>query len=586
MKLQEFVRLFPLRAKNLAWFFGAGTSAAAGIPTAYDMIGDFKRTLFTSSLNLDIRHYSNLSDPIVRAKIQSFCDAQEGFPELNSAEEYSFYFEKYLGNEKDRWAYISEKVSGVSPSYGHRVLAGMIKMGVVRYLVTTNFDKAVENAVAQLYQNVESLYVASIENNQSVSEQLSREQLPLLIKIHGDYHSVKLKNTKEELQSQDIELRKAFERICLSNGLAVIGYSGRDESVMTVLTDLANNPNSFPKGLFWFTRPGGSLLPQVKALIERASSNGIDAHLVESETFDEVFGSVLNGLSDIPETIRAQVDVYRDRSPKQAIPGSGNRFPVIRLNGLPILEFPSTARLVDCEIGGSKELQEAIRVANADIIAIRKREGVIGFGADAAFKSALAYNSIKGMSMYNIPPWKLGQEESAFKDLFLSAIIRGLLTDECLKYTKRRSLHIIHVNPKHISESRLQGLSSLSYKSYGKLIKHEMTGIVSGTNLHWVDAIELSLSFVRNTLFLILQPTVITQKKKDIELGKTCGAFVKEKNAQRLNEGYNEILSAWIATLFKCEEESSDEVTLRTFSSTEGVSAHFKIGFKTVYAKS
>lgn len=38
----DFARRFALRAGNLMWFLGAGASAAAGIPTAGDMIWEFK----------------------------------------------------------------------------------------------------------------------------------------------------------------------------------------------------------------------------------------------------------------------------------------------------------------------------------------------------------------------------------------------------------------------------------------------------------------------------------------------------------------------------------------------------------------
>ena len=43
MDLAEFLRLFPMRSPNIMWLFGAGTSAAARIPTAWNMTWDFKR---------------------------------------------------------------------------------------------------------------------------------------------------------------------------------------------------------------------------------------------------------------------------------------------------------------------------------------------------------------------------------------------------------------------------------------------------------------------------------------------------------------------------------------------------------------
>src|SRR5687768_9632914 len=42
----DFARRFSLRAPKLMWFLGAGASAAAGIPTAGDMIWEFKQRLY------------------------------------------------------------------------------------------------------------------------------------------------------------------------------------------------------------------------------------------------------------------------------------------------------------------------------------------------------------------------------------------------------------------------------------------------------------------------------------------------------------------------------------------------------------
>ena len=43
----SFRNAFPLRAPRLMWLLGAGASAAAGIPTAGDMIWDFKRRIYS-----------------------------------------------------------------------------------------------------------------------------------------------------------------------------------------------------------------------------------------------------------------------------------------------------------------------------------------------------------------------------------------------------------------------------------------------------------------------------------------------------------------------------------------------------------
>ena len=51
----DFTRRFALRTPNLMWFLGAGASASAGIPTAGDMIWEFKQLLYVSQRRVFFR---------------------------------------------------------------------------------------------------------------------------------------------------------------------------------------------------------------------------------------------------------------------------------------------------------------------------------------------------------------------------------------------------------------------------------------------------------------------------------------------------------------------------------------------------
>jgi len=46
MQMAEFIRISSLRGRNIAWFTGAVASVAAGLPSVYDMIWNFKRSIF------------------------------------------------------------------------------------------------------------------------------------------------------------------------------------------------------------------------------------------------------------------------------------------------------------------------------------------------------------------------------------------------------------------------------------------------------------------------------------------------------------------------------------------------------------
>ncbi|MCC9187169.1 SIR2 family protein, partial [Mycolicibacterium mageritense] len=139
---------------------------------------------------------------------------------------------------------------------------------------------------------------------------LSDDDFPLLVKLHGDFREHALKNLESELQSQDAKLRQAFLDSSRRFGLAVIGYSGRDASVMTMLNDAVATSDALPGGLWWLTRDPSSALPAVAELMERADKAGVTARFVTIENFDETFAS-LGRTATLKPALRSHVDQLR-----------------------------------------------------------------------------------------------------------------------------------------------------------------------------------------------------------------------------------------------------------------------------------
>ena len=89
---------------------------------------------------------------------------------------------------------------------------------------------------------------AAIDNAERAERCLRESSWPFLAKLHGDFQSVELKNTTDELREQDVRMRRALGAACARFGLVVVGYSGRDESVMAALTEVLTQPNAFQAG--------------------------------------------------------------------------------------------------------------------------------------------------------------------------------------------------------------------------------------------------------------------------------------------------------------------------------------------------
>lgn len=373
----EFARCFPLRASNLMWLLGAGASASAGIPTAWDMIWEFKQQLYVSQKRVSLKSVADLSNPAIRDQLQSYIDSAGRYPAAESPDEYAALFEAAWPDERDRRTYIDGKLSGAKPSYGHIALATLMKAGLLRMVWTTNFDPLVADAVAKVFDGTGVLTTAALDAPDLATQAISRQRWPIEIKLHGDFRSRRLKNTAEELRQQDARLRRELVDAARAYGLIAAGYSGRDESVMEALMEALEDAKAFPAGLFWLHRGDAAPLANVERLLRQAAAKGIDGGLVQISNFDEALRDLLRLCQDLDTTVLDAFATERRRWTPAPISSGRRGWPVLRLNAVPI-EVPPHCRRVVCSIGGHKETQAAVAAAGVNVLATRARAGGSG----------------------------------------------------------------------------------------------------------------------------------------------------------------------------------------------------------------
>ena len=224
MEFSSFLRLFQMRTAQIIWFFGAGASRAAGIKTAGDIVWDFKQRLYLSQKKLPPSAITDIGEAAVQRKLQSHFDAAGSFPALGVETEYSEYFEATYPSPKDRRAYLDDLMARGKPSFGHLALALMMREKLCRVVWTTNFDRMIEDAAAQVLGSTGRLVTADLKEPEKFRTSYAESRWPICGKLHGDYHSEALKNTTEELREQDAEMRRNLVDACRSHGLAVVGY--------------------------------------------------------------------------------------------------------------------------------------------------------------------------------------------------------------------------------------------------------------------------------------------------------------------------------------------------------------------------
>jgi len=395
-----------------------------------------------------------------------------------------------------------------------------------------------------------------------------------VLKLHGDFQSSRLKNTAEELRVQDSKMRRLLVDSCKRFGLAVMGYSGRDESVMQALREAIDNGRGYPFGLFWFHRPDSPLLPAAEELIRDAVKAGIQATIIEAYTFDEVAGDAVRQIENIPADVQSLLDAGSSRITDVPISAPDGGWPVIRLNALPVTSFPTLSRLIECEIGATKEVKEALVTYPFEAVATRKKAGVIAFGADSVLRKVFERFSISRLDTYAIEPKKL-HYESAELGLLRDAICIALTKHRPLTVKRRRGSDQCIVDAARGEQD--PGIGEL------KRVAGQIFGVVPKTAIKWSEALNVKLSYQLGRMWLLIEPTVALQMPEEISDDARDAAkdFVRERLASRYNRTWNALLDAWSSVIVGPGEEAR----VKAFSVDDGADATFTIGRTTGFSR-
>lgn len=281
LSIDEFLRSFKQNMdRPHSLLLGAGASIESNVKSAIDCIWDWKRDIVVSRRPTMSSIYSNTKSERVRKNIQAWLDDQGIYPKDNSADEYSFYAEIAYPLADDRNKYFQSLFENAKPSLGYHIISFMSELNVFKSVWTTNFDGLMEKC-AHLYNLMPiSIATNSIDRFYKTN---SKNEL-FIVPLHGDYKFGKLKNTASELDSQNDEYVKALSFDLTDKDLIVIGYSGRDVSLMTALKSAYSNRGA--GRLFWCGY-GNKASTQVENLIDYINSHNRTAYYIPCNGFDD-----------------------------------------------------------------------------------------------------------------------------------------------------------------------------------------------------------------------------------------------------------------------------------------------------------
>ena len=208
-----------------AVLLGSGASRAARIPTGWDITLELVRkvaALEGADCGVDpsawfltakgkVPDYSELLDKLARTPTER---QQLLRPYWEPTEQ-----------ERDEGAKL--------PTKAHRAIADLVKLGYIRVILTTNFDRLLETALHDV-----GIQPTVLSTPDQIDGALPLIHTPCtIVKIHGDYLDTRIRNTPEELAEYPEHFNKLLDRIFDEFGLIVSGWSADwDEALRAAMT--------------------------------------------------------------------------------------------------------------------------------------------------------------------------------------------------------------------------------------------------------------------------------------------------------------------------------------------------------------
>lgn len=582
MNQQELTSLFSERPQNFLWFLGAGTSRTSGLPTATDLLWKMKRTYYCVQENQRVS-LQDLQNEDVKDKIQSFVESQ-GFPKLWAEDEYSLCFEKIFGDDRERQrAYIKKQLSedNVSLSVGNRALAALIVQGLSRVVFTTNFDSVVEKSVAEIGQD--SLSAFHLEGSHSAKRALDNEEYPIYCKLHGDFRYDSIKNISSDLAVQNSDLSDCFINAASRSGIIVVGYSGRDESVIDLFVKVLEKDNPFPHGLFWTGLKGSAQPEQVSKLIELAVSKGVHAEYVEIETFDTFLLRLWRNVENPKTELNNKVYSSKITEVDIPLPNIGRGKPLIRFNALPFTPPDVCNKIVFNPSKTSLDISEILRATRSDLI-VSKYNETLCWGVKTEINRAFENTGFE-IAEAKLPVDFQKPESLHVKGFIEEALCKAITLDKPLISRSSKYSNFIIAKDNVVDV----GIFAPLHQVVGKT-----TGIIAGLfsevdefhlereQVSWAEALNISVEYRNDCAWVLIEPDIWIWPRRSKHLARD---FLDKRRRDRYNPKYDQLLSAWISIIFD-NTEGKSEILLSAFKQGDSFeNPSFLLGRRTAFSR-
>lgn len=524
LPLDAFVRSIGVnRATPHALFLGAGASITSGMPSAQMCIWEWKRNIFlTNNVGLESQ-FSELSLASVRQRIQRWLDGQAIYPANGAPEEYGVYIEACYPIPDSRRSYFQEKVRIAKPHIGYQLLGALASQALIKSVWTTNFDQLVSRAVAS--NNITPIEVG-IDSAHRVVRATKKGEL-IIVSLHGDYRYDQLKNTADEIKQQEHNLVLGLIEELRFSPVIVLGYSGRDASIMSALSRGVEQKG---KGsLYWCLQDSNGIPEPVRELINQARRQGRTAHVVPTQGFDDtMIRLALHCLDPAGQASAAQI-ISRNTGGTEAPRSrfrieSGDPTAILKSNAFEI-ECPSEVLAFELKDWPKEQVWKWVRDQTADknVVAVPFKSQIFAIGTVDDIRDCFGENIKDRPQRAPISEDNLRFEDGAITSLMREALVQGMVTATGLRTDRSHELW----SPESPRKERVAGESFCVYKS-----------------------VHLSLRQIERRLFLILKPSI-----KVLDASGGLAPHLKANPIKlrilgwQHNKEFNEAVNFWRETL-------------------------------------
>ena len=273
-----------------AVLLGSGVSRAAEIPTGWEVVLDLIRKL----AKLEGEDCEPEPDRWFREKHGAEPDYSKLLDTLckTPAERQQLLRSYFEPNEDD----LSQ--GRKLPTAAHKAIAQMVAAGYLKVIVTTNFDRLMERALEQI-----GVAPSVIGTPDAVKGAMPlAHSKATVVKLHGDYLDVRIKNTPAELAEYDADVNKLLDRVFDEYGLIISGWSGDWDIALRAAMERCPSRRFTT---FWTTRSTPS--EAAKRLVNLRAAQVIQ--ILDSGEFFEALHERLQALEEfsVPHPLSARI---------------------------------------------------------------------------------------------------------------------------------------------------------------------------------------------------------------------------------------------------------------------------------------